>query len=292
MSERTESICPACGAAGSDRNYRVDDYALFRCVDCATEFLVLIPGGEPYTQNYWDAYKFQAYGNADSQADYGDRYTSVFSEVRKYTSTTTEILDIGCGIGNFLDWANNNGHHAVGAEIDPPAIEEARRRGFEVHEIDTMTEEIEDASVDIFTMWDVIEHLVEPLPAVQAAVPLLRPGGLAVFETPDVKFPLRPISIALRKIAEPIRYSDVLYFAGHRTYFSAEGLGTLLEAAGLEVMTHVSMRSPGAKMKNLFTNMDSGASGRSMAYLYGPLDKAMAATNMNNKLIMIARKPW
>lgn len=292
MTERTESICPACGAQGRSRNYRVDNYSLYRCVDCATEFLVLIPGCEPFTKGYWDAYKFEAYGNADSQADYANRYTEIMSEARKYTSTTTEILDIGCGIGNFLDWSNRNGHHAVGAEIDPPAIEEARRRGFRIHEIDNMTDEIEPASLDVFTMWDVIEHLVEPLPAVEAAVPLLRPGGLAVFETPDVKFPLRPISIALRRVAEPIRYSDVLYFTGHRTYFSAAGLTTLLETAGLEVMTHFSMRSPGAKMRNLFKNMDSGASGRSLAYLFGPLEKAMEVTNMNNKLIMIARKPW
>lgn len=292
MTERTENVCPACGGVGRDRNYRVDDYELQRCVECRTEFLVLRPGGHPFTKSYWDAYKFEAYGNADSQADYDERYREIFAEAHKYTSTTTEVLDIGCGIGNFLDWANQHDHHAVGAEIDQPAIEEAQRRGFEVHHIETMVDEVRPESIDLFTMWDVIEHLIDPLEAVQQAVTMLRPGGLAIFETPDVSFPLRPISIGLRKIAEPIRYSDVLYFAGHRTYFSDQGLGTMLESAGLEVMTSMSLRSPAAKMANLFDNMGSGDSGRSLSFLYGPLERAMKITGMNNKMIMIARRPW
>ncbi len=292
MTERTENICPACGGVGRDRNYRVDDYDLYRCRACRTEFLVLRLGGHPLTKGYWDAYKLEAYGNADAQADYNERYEGIFAEARKYTSTTTEVLDIGCGIGNFLDWANHHDHNAVGADIDQLAIEEAQRRGFKVYQIETMVDEVRPESIDVLTMWDVIEHLVDPLEAVERAVTMLRPGGLAVFETPDVSFPLRPISIGLRRIAEPIRYSDVLYFADHRTYFSNQGLGIMLESAGLEVMTSMSLLSPGAKMRNLFENMERNASGRSMSVLYGPLEKVMKITGMNNKMIMIARRPW
>lgn len=284
--------CPACGGHGRDRRYRVSDYDLHRCVSCGSEFLVLRPDGEVFDSNYWDHYKFVAYSDEQSRADYAERYREVLEEAHKYTSSLHEVLDMGCGIGNFLSWAQEQSMHAVGAEVDPPAIAEARSRGLEIHELDAIAEQVEPGSVDLVTMWDVIEHLVDPAAAVRDLVPLLRPGGLMVFETPDVAFPLRPIAIAVRKVAEPIRYSEVLYFAGHRTYFSTDGLGRLLEAQGLEVMTHMGMRSPQAKMRKLFDHLSEGRRGLTLGRLFGPLDGAMRALGVNNKMIMIARRPW
>ena len=284
--------CPACGGPGRSRRYRVDDYDLHRCGVCASEFLVLRPGGVAHDGSYWDDYKFVAYGDEQSRAGFAERYESILAEAEKYTSTVHEVLDMGCGIGNFVGWAGEHGMHAVGAEVDPPAIEEARSLGLEVMQVDRVADSIEPGSLDVVTMWDVIEHLVDPAAAVRDLVPLLRPGGLMILETPDVAFPLRPVAINVRRVVEPIRYSDVLYFADHRTYFSTEGLGRLLETEGLDVMTHIGMRSPSDKMKRQFEYMSEGRRGLTLARLYGPLDGAMRILRLNNKIIMIARKPW
>lgn len=290
--ERPRPSCPACGAPGRGRNYRVDDYDLYRCVACRTEFLVLRPGGTPHDSGYWDAYKFEAYGNDEAREDYASRYDLMLAEGRKYTSVIREVLDVGCGIGNYLSWAASRDIHAVGAEVDERAIDVARSRGLEVHTIESLPSALSAGSMDAITLWDVIEHLVDPGAAVADLVPLLRPGGLLMLETPDVGFVLRPVAVGVRKMAEPIRYSDVLYFADHRTYFSAEGLGSLLEAHGLEVMTHFGMRSPAAKMRRLFTHLSEGRRGLTMERLYGPLDRTMTALGLTNKLMMIARRPW
>lgn len=291
---RDQILCPGCGGPGKTRNYRVDDYDLYRCRNCSTEFLVLRPGGKAFEKTYWDAYKFEGYSNPAALADYSARYAEIFTEARKYAPRMNTVLDVGCGIGNFLAWAADpesiGPKSPVGAEVDTPAVDEARSRGFEVHYISELQSKCEPESFDVLTMWDVIEHLEDPSAAVGGVIDLLRQDGLMILETPDVKFPLRPLSIALRKVAEPIRYSDILYFAGHRTYFSAEGLAALLEPHGLEVMTTMRMRSPSGKMSNLFSNMDGGASGRSLAKLYKPLEASMKATGLSNKLIMILRK--
>jgi 2-polyprenyl-3-methyl-5-hydroxy-6-metoxy-1,4-benzoquinol methylase len=284
--------CPACGGEGRSRRYRVDDYDLHRCRRCRTEFLVLRAGGQPFESSYWDAYKFVAYSDDRSRAEYSKRYAEVLGEASKYTSTIHEVLDIGCGIGNFLQWADAEGFHSVGAELDPPAIEEVRNRGLEVVEVDRMADEVDPESVDLVTMWDVIEHLVDPASAVEEAFGFLRPGGLLILETPDVEFPLRPLAIGVRRFVEPIRYSDVLYFAGHRTYFSSIGLAELLEPRGFEMMATMKLRSPSAKMRSLFDHLSEGRSGLTMARLYEPLDRTMRTLGMTNKLVTIARRPW
>jgi 2-polyprenyl-3-methyl-5-hydroxy-6-metoxy-1,4-benzoquinol methylase len=153
---------------------------------------------------------------------------------------------------------------------------------------------VPEGSVDLITLWDVIEHISEPLAAVERLVPLLRPGGIMVLETPDVSFPLRPATIAIRKVVEPVRWSDMLYYADHQIYFSAAGLGTLLESAGLDVMEHLGMRSPHAKMQRIFEvwSAKGAGAGKLGPLLYGPLDTAMGALHLNNKMIVLARAPW
>ena len=106
-----------------------------------------------------------------------------------------------------------------------------------------------------------------------------------------MRFPVRPFVIAVRKVAEPIRWSDMLYYAEHRVYFSSRGLSTLLARCDLDVVDQVGMRSPSAKMANSFQHWaDRGAgAGRLGPHLYRGLDWSMRRVGMTNKLIMVGR---
>ena len=72
------------------------------------------------------------------------------------------VLDIGCGIGSFVDWAGRSGLRAIGSDVDPKAVAEARERGLDVHVGDELAENVAAESVDMVTLWDVIEHVYEP----------------------------------------------------------------------------------------------------------------------------------
>lgn len=295
MTTRTTAPpCPACGGPGRDRHYRIEQYDLHRCADCRTEFLVVDDERDAVAVTYWDSYKFEIYADKEVQADYEARYRTVLDQARRFTSTIDRVVDVGCGIGNFLDWVRSQGMEATGADVDDGALATCAERGLEAVHIDELTDRIPAGSIDLITLWDVIEHINEPLAAVERLVPLLRPGGIMAFETPDVTFPLRPATIAIRKVVEPIRWSDMLYYADHQIYFSAAGLTTLLETAGLDVMEHIGMRSPHAKMERIFevwAGKGAGA-GKLGPLLYGPLDATMRTFHLNNKMIVLARKPW
>jgi 2-polyprenyl-3-methyl-5-hydroxy-6-metoxy-1,4-benzoquinol methylase len=290
-STTTAPICPACGAPGKDRHYEIEHYDLFKCAACRTEFLVPSSDREPVEHTFWDDYKFEIYGDDKVQAAYEALYDRVFEQARRYTSGIHHVLDVGCGIGNFLDWVRTRGMDGLGVDVEQGAIDSCRERGLDAVLLDQLEDRVEPGSLDMVTMWDVIEHVQDPSAVLQQLVPLLRPGGVMAFETPDVAFPVRPAVIAIRKVAEPIRWSDMLYYAEHRVYFSSRGLSTLLARCDLDVVDQVGMRSPSAKMANSFQHWaDRGAgAGRLGPHLYRGLDWSMRRVGMTNKLIMVGR---
>ena len=284
--------CPACGGPGRSRNYEVDDFDLYRCRLCRTEFLVQSPDRPPVENIFWDRYKFELYANPAVQAEYEQRYRLLLDEVSRFETPRT-VLDVGCGIGNFVEYAERQGISAVGADVDDDAIATARGRGLTAWHVDELAERVEPGSVDLITLWDVIEHVQDPHALLRQALPHLRPGGYVILETPDVQFPARQLAIGIRKVAEPVRWSDIFYYAGHKIYFSGRGLSNLLASCGLDVVSEFGMRSPSAKMANivdLWADKRIGA-GRAGPFLNRSLDTVMKTTGITNKLIMIGQLP-
>jgi O-antigen chain-terminating methyltransferase len=99
------------------------------------------------------------------------------------------IVDIGCGRGELLDLLAENGLEAIGVDINDEMLERARARGLKVAKGDAVSHlrALPDASLGAVTAIHVIEHL--PIEAVlvvfEECARVLRPGGIAIFETPN-----------------------------------------------------------------------------------------------------------
>jgi SAM-dependent methyltransferase len=93
---------------------------------------------------------------------------------------------VGCGSGGFLRVATALGYDARGIEFDPSAAALAQANGFEV-QVGTISEaDVAAASVDQITLNHVIEHLYEPVAALQRMGDWLRQGGRIWLQTPNV----------------------------------------------------------------------------------------------------------
>lgn len=66
------------------------------------------------------------------------------------------LLDLGCGLGTFLDWAKAKGIETYGTEIIPELVERGRARGH--HMIDPGAPDM-GGKFDAITAVDVLEHL-------------------------------------------------------------------------------------------------------------------------------------
>ncbi|WP_320783972.1 methyltransferase domain-containing protein [Streptomyces sp. CRN 30] len=94
------------------------------------------------------------------------------------------LLDIACGGGLFGPHAVAKGYRAVGVDLSELSLREALRHGFdEVVRADVTELPFDDASFDVVTAGQCLEHVPDPYAVVAEACRVLRPGGTLVVDT-------------------------------------------------------------------------------------------------------------
>jgi len=133
-----------------------------------------------------------------------------------------KLLDIGCGNGEFLKFANSYGWNVVGVDFDKHAVTEARSGGLDVRAggIDV----IDSAErFDFISLSHVIEHVYDPVELLRSCYSLLNDGGTLWLETPNIE----SIGYALYKSnwrgLEPPRHIVLFNQASLREMLSKSG---------------------------------------------------------------------
>jgi len=95
------------------------------------------------------------------------------------------LLDVGAATGFFLDLARQNGWDTVG--IEPAERAAAMARGKKLKVTTGVLEPglYAESSFDVVTLWDVLEHLADPMATMRVVSALLKPGGIVAINTPD-----------------------------------------------------------------------------------------------------------
>lgn len=105
--------------------------------------------------------------------------------VENKVSTSGSLLDIGCATGTFIKAMAQRGWRVRGIEPSPFASAYAR----DVLELDVQTGTLDafesDEPFDVVTLWDVLEHVHDPMATLARANRLLKPGGLLVVSLPN-----------------------------------------------------------------------------------------------------------
>jgi ubiquinone/menaquinone biosynthesis C-methylase UbiE len=95
-----------------------------------------------------------------------------------------KLLDIGAGTGDFLLTAKNDGWETIGVEPSDRAKNIAKEKGISfVEEISTL----ENHSLDVITMWHVLEHVPDLELQIQELKRLLKPTGTLIIAVPNYK---------------------------------------------------------------------------------------------------------
>ncbi|MCX6559092.1 MAG: class I SAM-dependent methyltransferase [Candidatus Aminicenantes bacterium] len=143
----------------------------------------------------------------------------------EYFKAGGEILDLGCGRGEFLELLRDRGFRGTGVDLNAQMVESCRGQGLQAERgdlLDTLAGRA-DASLDGIFSAQVIEHL--PAAALERLVELaqakLAPGGVVILET------INPTSVYALVHAF---YADL----SHRFPVHPEALRFLLDAAGFE----------------------------------------------------------
>ena len=97
------------------------------------------------------------------------------------------VLDIGCGTGDFLAAAKNNGWSVTGIEPNDDARVKANTKTnnsvFDTSKLESFPEN----SFDVITLWHVLEHLPNLEAQVNVFRKLLKPNGSLIIAVPNYK---------------------------------------------------------------------------------------------------------
>jgi 2-polyprenyl-3-methyl-5-hydroxy-6-metoxy-1,4-benzoquinol methylase len=97
-----------------------------------------------------------------------------------------ELLDVGCGNGEFIDRMRSLGWQVSGVDPDPKAASHAQSRGLEVF-AGTISDLPECRWYDVITLNHVIEHAVDPVDLLLECRKRLRPDtGRLIITTPNI----------------------------------------------------------------------------------------------------------
>ena len=143
-------------------------------------------------------------------------------------------LDLGFGEGALLSAAQKRGWGCYGIEVSPHAIAHGENRGWAVTRAAGEDARFIPESFDVVSMVEVIEHLADPVTALQQAVRWLRPGGLLYLTTPNANSLNRRLLGHQWSIFCPPEHVIIWSAAGLRKALRAVGVATIrLRTQGL-----------------------------------------------------------
>lgn len=247
---------PACRACGSGRTrlrgrklgtYLRREFDFHDCDDCGFLFVEPFSGFAIYDDAYYRGAGPDPY--VDYEAEYSDwrgsdrrhEFADVLRIARGHLAgdpgKSVRWLDFGCGAGALLKCLRETGAlggrtlEVTGHDVGSYADRLRERDGFRILGLADLAA-LPDASFDVISMIEVIEHLPEPAEPVKLAARLLRPGGLLLLTTGNLGSPAaRRAGLAYRYCVPEI----------HVSLFEPGCLSRLYARAGLEPL-HVRYR--------------------------------------------------
>jgi 2-polyprenyl-3-methyl-5-hydroxy-6-metoxy-1,4-benzoquinol methylase len=178
-----------------------------------------------------------------------DGYTSgrveylLDTTARFVKANTPYLLDIGCGGGQFLQAAQARGWSVAGTEISSVAAERASDvLGAPVYVGDFRDAGFAPGSFDVVTMQSLVEHVRLPVDFLREGVALLKPGGVLMFNVPNV-------ASWEYRVARLLGQRWRGFIIEHLYYFTPDFICRLLNDLGLELCL-MSSWNPASRFPN------------------------------------------
>jgi len=135
------------------------------------------------------------------------------------------LLDIGCGNGEFMEFAKKIGWKVEGVEPDPVAVDLCRTKGLDVKHGFMDAIDDDQTSYDVIMMSHVIEHAPNPDFIINKSLEMLRPGGMLWLALPNPNsFGVKLFGVAFCALHPPF----------HFCLHSQKSLENILNSAGFE----------------------------------------------------------
>ena len=145
------------------------------------------PGSDPQPAAFRSLNSYKYVGFEDQFRGSRDAIRARLETYLPIFSGASDVLDVGCGRGEFLELLAANGIRARGIDLNHEMAEQCRARGLDVTEADAVSYllELPDQSLGGLFAAQVVEHLQPEtlLHLLELAYHKMKPGGRIVLET-------------------------------------------------------------------------------------------------------------
>jgi SAM-dependent methyltransferase len=238
----TDSRCTVCGEAhwtfvrmGCDLYQPNDDasFKLYRCLSCGQIMQNPLPTSDQLSKAY--SAEYAPYRPAWKEAGW-----PLWKILRELTTSRRlrrlrqygngrKILEVGCGAGDFLQAAHRAGWEVKAVEYSDTLASALRTElGFDVRTGDLVPGLWEKGIFDVVALWSVLEHLSNPLEALETTCSYLRVGGVAFIQIPTL--------YGVQQGNRFHQYWALLDLPRHISFFSREALADLCKKADMELI--------------------------------------------------------
>lgn len=223
--------CVLCGSVACSPAYTKFGLTIVECSGCGFHFVNPRHPKEVVWQRYSEDYFVNEYlpangvlnGQVDHQANEA-RHGPTLALLERELGRTGRLLDIGSGAGLFIAAAARRNWSAVGLELSSTGVEFARTKlGVDARQGTAESLASLGETFDVVTMFDVIEHLYDPVEVLRLSRSVLRRGGLVMISTPNYD--------ALSRLALGTDWA-ILSPLEHLYYFTAKTLRQAFYLAG------------------------------------------------------------
>ncbi len=224
--------CPNCGSNSYVIFFTTQDlFDYVRCVDCgfvyALQVLTFGARSSLYTGLTGVGVTKVCSVPVEVEAD-RKRFGFPLKRILKY-KRSGNLLDVGCGVGNFLALAKQYSFSVKGIETHVE-FQKAARSKFNIQVDLGLFEGIDlpESSFEVVTMWETLEHIYDPKAALLQAFKVLAPKGILAISVPN----LANLSFLLMR-----------EYSGHRggehiNFFSPFTLSRMLTDCGFKILEH------------------------------------------------------
>ncbi|MGO9972093.1 MAG: class I SAM-dependent methyltransferase [Solirubrobacteraceae bacterium] len=238
--------CPLCTCTRARPVWREAERRYVRCSNCGVVFSDL--DADTYATEEHNAWHDEQL-DRPTELFYGRARALVHARFleRFPPCGSSRLLDVGCGLGYFVQRASQAGWKAHGCDTSSAWIAHARSLVEpERIALSPVTESLFGGGFDLVTTWDVLEHIYEPLPFLRTIASLLAPGGRAFIRTPNLTWVYPTYGLRRHVLRSPVELGPL----NHVVYYTAATLTVALRRADLRPASWPVLPPPQVPLSN------------------------------------------
>jgi len=220
--------CDLCGSAEHDvkksLNRRMglesSKFNVVKCLNCSLLSVYPTPDESEFASSYTTDYAHRKH-RISVEKERLHIYNNKLVKLKRY-GTGKRLLDIGAGLGTFVNCAKEYGYETTGIEYNKEQCKISKK----LYGIDLVNKKFEHLcqnffkdAFDVISMHHVLEHVQSPRNVLSKVNSILKPGGILVIEVPNQFFNVRTEveHLIFRKLKYPDNPLEHLYFFSIKT---------------------------------------------------------------------------